>query len=979
MRRWHIPFLGLKKIPPKLTPFEIEQFFTLSAREIEVISTRERGLHRLAVALQVGFLRMAGRPLLQWQVIPAVILEFLGEQLQIEAPTIASLRALYQYRTTLFNHQSFAGSILGFQPMEERPRRGLMAHLNREAEAARTADQLILSAKRWLYEHRYLIPAERRIQDLVRHAIAQAELAMFERVCQEIPEAVRTEWMRQLFEPDPTDFTQSIPEWLQEPPRHRSKKNVRREVAKLAYMKAQRMDEYPLSAFPLERLRVYSQRMIRRRPARFHALAEPRRTLELVSFCRITLLEVTDVILRLFERTLTEIVREARARAEHRELQQAGESRQLIEEVTGIIHDPSLPAEAMRDRLRLLLPAPAAPLPRSRADRVRKELVFGVRPISELFWILTGLTLEAEPTHPVMQAVEQLKSLYGQFDPVLPTDVSCAFAPRWNSLVQSPDRHLAFYAFAAATVLALRRSLRNGSIWVPHSFSYRHRDAMFIPAHHWETHRAGFYRQLMLPQDVEEFLRPLKANLSAALSALAEAVEAGEIVVEENQLRIHPLQVQPVPSSLDETRIAMFRKIGPVQFPDLMIEVDSHIRYSWTLLGRPPRSEKELVALYAALVALGTEMDAPGVAKMLPSSSEVSEELIRDLMHLLDEGQPLKQANALAVDFMRRHPITQLWGGGTLASADMMSLDVSRQLWNARADPRRHTHAVGIYTHILDQWGIIYDQPIVLNQRQAGAAIEGAVRQETIRLERVSVDTHGYTDAAMGWSKIMGFDLCPRLAHLRERRLFVPKDVAVPDVLTPVVESIASLKQVSAGWDGFVRVAASIYGGWTSAALALQRFGSAARGDPIYKAAVMLGKLFRTLYLCDLLSNPSFRREVFGILDHGESIHSLQRAIHSGAVGPKEGRRQDEMIAISGALTFLANLVMAWNIVQMQRVIDRWHTERNPFADPTVLAHIAPVHFGQVNFKGIFSFAISRYRTRLIENIEDRDSSSGKD
>lgn len=231
----------------------------------------------------------------------------------------------------------------------------------------------------------------------------------------------------------------------------------------------------------------------------------------------------------------------------------------------------------------------------------------------------------------------------------------------------------------------------------------------------------------------------------------------------------------------------------------------------------------------------------------------------------------------------------------------------------------------------------------------------------------------------MAFSKLLGFDLCPRLAHLRERRLFVPKDIAVPASLAPVVDRMASLNPLNAGWDSFVRVTASIYGGWTSAVLALQRFGSASRGDPIHKAGTVLGKLTRTLYLCDLLSNSSFRREVYGILDHGESVHSLQRAIHSGAVGPKQGRRQDEMTAISGALTLLTNLVMAWNTVQMQCVTDRWLSEKNPFADSTVLAHIAPVHFAHVNFRGIFRFDLPRYRTRLIENIEARGLTSGKD
>jgi len=101
----------------------------------------------------------------------------------------------------------------------------------------------------------------------------------------------------------------------------------------------------------------------------------------------------------------------------------------------------------------------------------------------------------------------------------------------------------------------------------------------------------------------------------------------------------------------------------------------------------------------------------------------------------------------------------------------MMSLEATRYLWSARLDPRRRTYAVGTYAHVLDQWGILYDQPIVLNRRQAGAAIEGALRQRQVaQLERVAVDTHGFTHFAMALAKLVGFDLCPRLAGLKKRR-----------------------------------------------------------------------------------------------------------------------------------------------------------------------------------------------------------------
>src|SRR5262249_61037116 len=115
-----------------------------------------------------------------------------------------------------------------------------------------------------------------------------------------------------------------------------------------------------------------------------------------------------------------------------------------------------------------------------------------------------------------------------------------------------------------------------------------------------------------------------------------------------------------------------------------------------------------------------------------------------------------------------------------------VSLDACRHLGNARVDPRRRTYAMGIYAHVLDQWGIIYDQPLVLHQRQVGAAIEGVVRQNAAgQVERLAVDTHGYTDVGLAISKLLGFDLCPRLSPLRDRRLHVPPDDAGPAVPAP--------------------------------------------------------------------------------------------------------------------------------------------------------------------------------------------------
>jgi len=43
-------------------------------------------------------------------------------------------------------------------------------------------------------------------------------------------------------------------------------------------------------------------------------------------------------------------------------------------------------------------------------------------------------------------------------------------------------------------------------------------------------------------------------------------------------------------------------------------------------------------------------------------------------------------------------------------------------------------------------------------------------------IERIAVDTHGYTDFAVGLGRLLGFNQCSRLKSLNERLLHIPVD-----------------------------------------------------------------------------------------------------------------------------------------------------------------------------------------------------------
>jgi TnpA family transposase len=77
-----------------------------------------------------------------------------------------------------------------------------------------------------------------------------------------------------------------------------------------------------------------------------------------------------------------------------------------------------------------------------------------------------------------------------------------------------------------------------------------------------------------------------------------------------------------------------------------------------------------------------------------------------------------------------------------------------------------------------------------------------------------------------------------------------------------------------------------MYSGYTSAINVLARFGSAARGDPLYEVGVQMGRLLRTVFLADYFFNPMSRRELLRVLNRGEATNALKRLIYTGRACP---------------------------------------------------------------------------------------------
>ena len=313
MDSWHATFLGLRHLPREVTAFEIEAFYQFSAEECRVIEERRRPELKLALALQIGFLRMSGRLLEAVRIVPPLLWKHLGARFNVAAPDLASLRAMYRRAPTLIEHQQLACETLGFRWLSEHHRRGLVRVMREELTRTDDPQRLLGFARRWLYDHRLIIVHERRLRAMIATARRQHEAKLARRIADSVEPSLLERWRATLTEPH--ESGSSVQSWLWSPPTKHSTRQIDEMIERIETLYDLRVHEC-LKDFPDDLLRRHARRLAGRPPSAGALIREPVRTIETACFLRYSLLTATDRLLMMVRRRVADLWRQAATGAE---------------------------------------------------------------------------------------------------------------------------------------------------------------------------------------------------------------------------------------------------------------------------------------------------------------------------------------------------------------------------------------------------------------------------------------------------------------------------------------------------------------------------------------------------------------------------------------------------------------------------------------------------------------------------------------
>ena len=305
----------------------------------------------------------------------------LGKELGVRAPELASLKALYGRRSTHFEHQQLAEQTLGFF-------REMTGHQNRafvqvlRSEAARLADKykMLVFARRWLYDHKFLIESERAVNTQITTALDLFETQTGDTITATVPGDLLDKWRRTLSEFRADGQIQQS--WLWEAPAKHSTVQIAQVFERIDLLYSLDLHKHLGSLSDLI-VRRYARQLANRPPSVGARIKEPRRTVELACFLRYCLFTATDQAILMIQRRVADLWRTAREELPDT-LDWAVLYKKLVSDLVELAAKGELSDAALRMRVVELAGACQQAKPPSRASLVRERLFDGIRPVRSL-------------------------------------------------------------------------------------------------------------------------------------------------------------------------------------------------------------------------------------------------------------------------------------------------------------------------------------------------------------------------------------------------------------------------------------------------------------------------------------------------------------------------------------------------------------------------------------------------------------------
>ena len=352
------------------------------------------------------------------------------------------------------------------------------------------------------------------------------------------------------------------------------------------------------------------------------------------------------------------------------------------------------------------------------------------------------------------------------------------------------------------------------------------------------------------------------------------------------------------------------------------------------------------IRLLLCLYGLGTNSGIKRVA----SGAQVTYRDLLYILHRFVNKDGLRASIAEIANAVLRERDVAIWGEATSLASDSKKFGSWDQNLMTEWHIRYRGPGIMVYWHVEKKSLCIYSQIKRCSSSEVAAMIEGVLRHATdMKVEKDYVDSHGQDGAAFAFCYLLNFQLLPRLKAIGKQKLSRP-EVGNPQAyphLQLILTKPINWELIRKYYDEIVKYTTALKQGTADAEAILSRFTKNGVKHPAYQAVLELGKVRKTIFLCEYLHSEALRHEIEEGLNVIENWNSANDFIWYGKGGEiAVNNKEDQEIAIL-SLHLLQICMVYVNTLLVQKVLSE--KEWLDKMQPEDFRGLTPLFYGHVN------------------------------
>ena len=556
----------------------------------------------------------------------------------------------------------------------------------------------------------------------------------------------------------------------------------------------------------------------------------------------------------------------------------------------------------------------------------------------------------------------------------------------WKRHVLRDDGAVDLRAYTFCALEELQTALKRRDIFVAPSWRYADPRSGLLDGAEWEATRPIICRTLGLSANPEPTLTALAAELDRTYRAVVARLPDNpavrfEITGDKHELVLSPFDKLDEPASLVALRDKVAGMLPRVDLPGLILEIAARTGFTdaFTHISeRAARAADLHISLCAVLMA---EACNTGLEPLIRGDVLA---LKRDRLSWVDQNylrdDTLTAANSTLVAAQSQLVLANLWGGGEVASADGMRFVVPVRTVHAGPNPKYFGVGRGVtwYNLLSDQFSGLNDITVPGTLRDSLILLAVVLEQQTdLQPTQIMTDTGAYSDVVFGLFRLLGYRFSPRLADVGGTRFWRIDPRADYGQLNSISAHHLSMQKIVPHWDDMLRLVGSLKLGGVSATGIMRTLQVGDRPTRLAQAIAEYGRIDKTLHALTYIDDEAKRRGTLTQLNRGEGRHSVARAVFHGKRGELRQHYREGQEDQLGALGLVLNMIVLWNTIYMEAVLNQLRAEGYPVNTADV-ARLSPLLHEHVNMLGRYSFsvpdAVAKGGLRPLRDPADRDS-----